>query len=1680
MASLTNQFLTAGPAGGGGGGVSGDDISTGRAYTVVFREITSAIDDAAAKNDSHSKEVIDQLRALRAQLKADAEKYSKTRLGSLPPDIHREFVDALKTIKGILEHGGGAGHAQTGHAPAPTSPATGISHSPHPRANRVDHHADKHPKSITQAAFSGGGPIGVAAMAGADALFPGAGIIVKAIQENSETIRSTYRVIRDLPKELGGGLSAIGGTVKRIHDFLNPHHPMGVISHIEKMALGGAALGIGAIGAGIAGYAGLFGPEVQDKIKGMVDAGLDELDKLVEDAAKKAKDELEKKLRELLTPNKMFGPDADKVTDVNKRTDRAHPRMRIKTGGGSGGFGSGLGTVQDLNKRLAGQHKRIGAKGPAGSSVPATSGSGALAARRTGRAGSSAAPVAPLMTPLTLGSQSTGEVFSAGPLSLREPGSFTGDPGAGVISSDQGGGGGLGLGYLGGGGLGDITPFAKGGIVDRPTVGLLGEAGPEAVVPLKDLNTGFSGGSGNRGDVVIGLMRRQTDLLGGILQALTGGKTRGIGDGGGGVGGIASGGMQLSSLASSLSTLGGLGLTPGLPGSGFGAGFPGGRGGGGPGGGFGGGGLGDGGRGRRGGRGGTSGGGTTTPGGTTPDTPGVILPMDIHGSETGDLSKPLTTLRETLSALDAGGGSSFKFDYQRQSGDTGEKVANVRYNNPGAQGINVDARAFGSTVNDTISSGKIARFDDPVHGMAANLATVSRVYAGDTVGHMISRWSNGGRNSIPGIPSNTVLTKELLNNPEFMAKLGPAIAAGEGPGHYPMSQEHIRTAAAWAIEYRRTGKVPQEAAGGKGAVTPPWMQMPAYQPPTGGGGGTPGGGTPAAPAAPVMMPSGQPYPETRMAQSGKPASYFLSHYTEDQFKGGKYQTPAQVVEGWRARGGGVGTPFIMDRAGNVFDVEKEFGYTGYKGFSSNEFKPKEGPFANLRNEDVTQMEVIARNEKDVTPGQVQSGVNFVGQRYATTPVGGHGEVNPGYDPKNRGPHRTADEGQRITQAVKAARQAGGGTIPAGGSGGTLIAFRGLRGEIDTKAVEQVAASRGQTVKYFDYTEADKAAQWVKANPGSYDVLGFSAGANHKTLDEFFSKTPRPPRLLDTVGRSKNSPAFQRPPNVGGRDDPEHSPAAIARLAAAGGQTRSLTPANAPMGGGARGTGISADQALGFWKERNQVGARLDGVRKDELHVTAEAARIFERDHPGLGVRVYGPSSGTRTSGSVANHGPGWALDMIIYDKKTGKEYANDPGGRARSSNTAASGRVPIGEAAPLYQELANNARIVNERFYPGSPIRYGGNFGGDNRGDIMHIDKRPGAPQGSQGDWEHGYSRAQMDYFGMDPSKNRGVGSLQDIQRRIALEYPQGGGVLAGPGVPTTTTDYDWSKVRTLDESLADPTMRGYIVDPTKEATRLTQATRSLTPADPNVSPLRTGIQSRTFQDVVEGKPVPLPSTGIRTTAENRPFKDFLGKTEPVTADQTSDDKVSRPPASESLKADTSDKPQHTPKHHQRHSSKTSRHVASHSHQPHNTQRHGHNRHHAVHHPAHSGRHAHHAGHFRQHQPRHHTHQPNHKTTHSHPTHHSQHPHHSQPHHVRHPNRGHTPIHHDDLNLGASHPLASAMHEDINNMRMAANEPRPERESASSAPANIHHGTPQVKDNNSDIAAVFFSGMYTG
>ena len=62
------------------------------------------------------------------------------------------------------------------------------------------------------------------------------------------------------------------------------------------------------------------------------------------------------------------------------------------------------------------------------------------------------------------------------------------------------------------------------------------------------------------------------------------------------------------------------------------------------------------------------------------------------------------------------------------------KPASIRYNNPGAQYPGPSARRFGSVGTEIIGGGhKIAVFDDPVKGAAAQFDLLNRGYAGMTL-----------------------------------------------------------------------------------------------------------------------------------------------------------------------------------------------------------------------------------------------------------------------------------------------------------------------------------------------------------------------------------------------------------------------------------------------------------------------------------------------------------------------------------------------------------------------------------------------------------------------------------------------------------------------------------------------------------------------------------------------------------------------------------------------------------------------------------------------------------------------------------------------------------------------------------------------------------------------------------
>ena len=129
--------------------------------------------------------------------------------------------------------------------------------------------------------------------------------------------------------------------------------------------------------------------------------------------------------------------------------------------------------------------------------------------------------------------------------------------------------------------------------------------------------------------------------------------------------------------------------------------------------------------------------------------------------------------------------------------------ASVRFNNPGAMYPGESSAKFGSTRTETIGGGhKIAVFDNPEDGAAAQFDLLDRAYTGKTLRDAITKWSGG--NSVPtylkvikestGLDDGTVITKAMLRDPDIGIPLLQAMARQEAGRDYPLSLDQWKSA----------------------------------------------------------------------------------------------------------------------------------------------------------------------------------------------------------------------------------------------------------------------------------------------------------------------------------------------------------------------------------------------------------------------------------------------------------------------------------------------------------------------------------------------------------------------------------------------------------------------------------------------------------------------------------------------------------------------------------------------------------------------------------------------------------------------------------------------------------------------------------------------------------------------
>jgi len=189
----------------------------------------------------------------------------------------------------------------------------------------------------------------------------------------------------------------------------------------------------------------------------------------------------------------------------------------------------------------------------------------------------------------------------------------------------------------------------------------------------------------------------------------------------------------------------------------------------------------------------------------------------------------------------------------------------------------------------------------------------------------------------------------------------------------------------------RTGpSIGQGQAGPNVGPSPQNTQPGTTQPGTTQTGGPPAGlpniGALQSPTSPMLAATGE-----------KPEA-FIFHHT-----GGR-GTIAGLQQTLRERG--LGVEYGMDREGNIVQIG---------GAGASHMKQGWGPLgAGLSNRNTLGMEIIARNDKDVTPVQIAAAKAFMERLYPGTRVLGHGQVNPG--------HKEADEGLSAVRAVMAGRE----------------------------------------------------------------------------------------------------------------------------------------------------------------------------------------------------------------------------------------------------------------------------------------------------------------------------------------------------------------------------------------------------------------------------------------------------------------------------------------------------------------------------------------------------------------------------------------------------------------------------------------------------------------------------------
>jgi len=210
---------------------------------------------------------------------------------------------------------------------------------------------------------------------------------------------------------------------------------------------------------------------------------------------------------------------------------------------------------------------------------------------------------------------------------------------------------------------------------------------------------------------------------------------------------------------------------------------------------------------------------------------------------------------------------------------------------------------------------------------------------------------------------------------------------------------------------------------------------------------------------------------------------FIIHHTAGR------GTPQGVIDTLNQRG--LGVQYIMDRDGKIYQVG---------GPGESQMRPGSGVGAGLSNANTVGMEVIAKDDSDVTPQQVAAAKEFVNKTYPGIAVYGHGQVNPG--------HKQATEGMTIVNAIKGIGDGGGQAVAAATPAATPAAAE------SSPVAATLAASIAppdllDTPDFSKFTDAAPQQRGGLRGDGGGEVVAAPPPAAPAAPVEFAAATPVP-------------------------------------------------------------------------------------------------------------------------------------------------------------------------------------------------------------------------------------------------------------------------------------------------------------------------------------------------------------------------------------------------------------------------------------------------------------------------------------------------------------------------------------------------------------------------------------------